>query len=93
MAAIDTYTTQDGRTTYRVRVKRKDYPPQVATFQKLSDAKKWAQITETAILEGRNFPTTEAKRHSVSDMIARYRSDVLPHKRPSTVYNQVYHLQ
>ncbi len=93
MAAIDTYTTQDGRTTYRVRVKRKDYPPQVATFQKLSDAKKWAQITETAILEGGNFPTTEARRHSVSDMIARYRSDVLPHKRPSTVYNQVYHLQ
>src|SRR5215510_12290157 len=26
-------------------------------------------------------------------MIARYRSDILPRKRPSTVYNQVYHLR
>src|SRR5437870_10268053 len=35
MAAIDTYTTKDGRTTYRVRVRRRGYPSQVATFQKL----------------------------------------------------------
>jgi integrase len=93
MAAIDTYTTKDGRTTYRVRVRRKGYPPQVATFQTRTEAQKWAKIREGAVLEGRHFPSTAAKRHTVNDLIDRYMSDVLSSKRASTVYNQRYQLQ
>jgi hypothetical protein len=54
MATFEKRTTHDGTTTYRVKVRRKGYPPQTATFTKLADAKKWAQITEGAVLEGRS---------------------------------------
>jgi len=93
MATIDKRIMQDGTVAYRVRVRRKGYPQQVASFTKLSDAKKWAQMMEGSIIQGRHFPTTEAKRHTISDLLERYRNDVLPHKRASTVYNQVYHLR
>ena len=45
------------------------------------------------MLEGRHFPSTTAKRHTVNDLIARYLNDVLPSKRTSTAYNQRYQLQ
>ena len=89
MASIVKRINQDGKGVYFVRIRRKGSPTQIATFPRLADAKKWAQITETAILEGRHFPTTEAKRHPVHDLLERYRNDVLPHKRSSTIYNQV----
>ncbi len=47
-----------------------------------------AQTTEGAVVEGRHFKTTEAKRHTLDDLIDRYLADVLPHKRDSTVYSQ-----
>jgi integrase len=50
-------------------------------------------MTEGAIVEGRYFPQNDAKRHTISDLLSRYRQDVFPQKRSSTVYNQVYHLQ
>ena len=62
MATFEKRTTHDGTTTYRVKVRRKGYPPQTATFTKLADAKKWAQITEGAVLEGRHFHSVYLQR-------------------------------
>jgi hypothetical protein len=84
MATFEKRTTRDGMTVWRVKVRRKGAPPQTATFSQLSEAKKWAQITEGAVLEGRHFTTSEAKRHTLSEVIDRYLRDVLPHKRSST---------
>ena len=92
MATIERRTSH-GQNVYYVKIRRKGYPPQSATFHKLSDARRWAQMTEGAIVEGRYFPQDEAKRHTISDLLERYRSDILPQKRSSTVYNQVYHLR
>lgn len=64
MANIEKRTSQDGQTTYRVKVRLKGFPVQSATFERLTDARKWAQQTETAIREGRHFKTTAAKRHT-----------------------------
>jgi len=55
MATFDQRIGTDGKTIYRVRVRRKGYATQTAIFSKLSEAKKWAQITEGAIFEGRHF--------------------------------------
>src|SRR5262249_36462923 len=52
MATIVRRTSQDGHVTFLVRVRRKGAPPQTATFSKRSEAKKWAQVTEGAVLEG-----------------------------------------
>jgi integrase len=86
-------TIERRKGVYRVKVRRKGAPSLTATFTHLAEAKKWAQVTEGAVLEGRHFPTTEAKRHTISDLLERYRNDVLPHKRSSTIYNQVYHIR
>ncbi len=80
MASINKHTTDNGKTTYRVRIRLKGYPVQTATFERLTDAKKWAQHTEAAIREGRHFKTAEAKKHTFAEMVDRYIKDVLPTK-------------
>lgn len=80
MANIEKRTTE-GATAYRVKVRLKGFPVQSATFERLTDAKKWAQSTEAAIRENRHFKTTEAKRHTLAELIDRYIRDVLPSKK------------
>lgn len=83
MANIEKRTTQGGQTTYRVKIRLKGYPAQSATFERLTDARKWAQQTETAIREGRHFKTTEAKKHTLKEAIDRYLQYVMPMKPKS----------
>lgn len=80
MANIEKRTTE-GAASYRVKVRLKDYPVQSKTFERLTDARKWAQSTESAIRENRHFKTTEAKRHTLAELIDRYIRDVLPSKK------------
>ena len=80
MAAIEKRTAQDGAVSYRVKVRLKGKPTQSATFERLTDAKKWAASIESAIREGRHFTKAEAKRHTLADMVDRYARDVLPGK-------------
>jgi len=81
MATIEKRTAADGSTSFRVKIRLKGHPPQTASFERLTDAKRWASSTESAIREGRHFRTTEAKRHTAADLIDRYVRDVLPGKR------------
>lgn len=83
MARIRERTDKTGKTKFTAEVRLKGHPPQSATFGRLTDAKKWIQSTEAAIREGRHFKTTEAKRHTFSDLVARYIRDVLPSKPAS----------
>lgn len=80
MASIEKRTTDDGETSYRVKVRIKGFPVQTATFERVTDAKKWAQSTESAIRENRHFKTSEAKRHTLAELLDRYARDVLPTK-------------
>ena len=88
MATIERRTSH-GQTVYYAKVRRKGYASQSATFLRLSEARKWVQTTEAAILEGRYFPSAEAKRHTLADLIDHYITDILPQKRPSTVPDQI----
>jgi integrase len=92
MATIVRRTDKNGQPSYRAQVRRKGAPSLSATFTKLSDARKWVQVTEAAILEGRHFKTAEAKRHTLADLVERYLVEVMPQKRPSTSYTQTLHL-
>jgi integrase len=84
MASINKQTSLEGKATFRVRVRLQGHPIQTATFDRLTDAKKWASATETAIREGRYFVTAEAKKRTLKDLITRYRSDVLPTLRSAS---------
>jgi len=74
MATITKRLTAENKPYYTAQVRLKGYPAQTATFNRLTDAKKWAQDTESAIREGRHFKTAEAKKHTVDEMIDRYLS-------------------
>ena len=87
MANIEKRTTKDGKTSYRVKIRLKGFPSQSATFKRLTDAKKWTQQTESAIREGRHFKTTEAKRHTLSELIDRYCWNILD-KKPKNARDQ-----
>lgn len=78
MATIIRRTGKHGQLSFRVQIRRKGCGTQTATFAKLSDAKKWAQMTEGAVLEGRHFPVPEAKRRTLADLIDRYIMEILP---------------
>jgi len=87
MATIEKRTTKKGVIVYRAKVRLKGHPLQTATFERLTDARRWAQQTESAIREGRHFKTVEAKRHTLTEAIDRYIKNVLPSK-PKSEANQ-----
>ncbi len=49
------------KTTYRVKVRLKGYPTQTATFDRLTDAKKWTTATESAISNQRRTPLQDRR--------------------------------
>ena len=85
MAAIRKRTNRDGSVSFRVEVRLKGHPPESATFKRLTDARKWAHSTESAIRENRYFKTSEARRHTLNEMLERYCRDELP-KKPKSIY-------
>ena len=72
MASIQKRVLKNGDISYRVQVRLKGYPVQRATFDRLTDARRWVQSTEAAIRERRHFKNTESKKHTVSELIERY---------------------
>lgn len=72
MATIIKRLTADGKPYYTARIRLKGYPAQTASFPRITDAKKWAASTESAIKEGRHFKTAAAKKHTFAEMIDRF---------------------
>ena len=83
MAVIEERIDGNGKTSYRVKVRLKGYPPQSETFKRKTDAVQWASQTETAIRDGQHFKTREAKKHTLGQLIDRYIENVLPVKTDS----------
>ncbi len=54
--------------------------PILSHYTTTTKAKRWAEETEAAIRDGRYFKTTEARKHTLGDLIDRYIRDVLPSK-------------
>ena len=68
LAHIEKRESKDGILSYRVQVRMKGYPTQTATFNRITDAKKWAAQTEVAtFLERAEFG--EDVREDMADII------------------------
>lgn len=80
MAYIQERKTDDGKIHFRVQVRLKGYPITTATFDRKTDAKLWAQQTEASMREGRYFKTSEAKKHTIGELVTRYIQDIIPTK-------------
>jgi integrase len=85
MANIEKRTSQSGELSYRAKIRLKGHPAESATFERLTDAKRWVQATEDSMREGRYFKTSEAKKHTLSELVDRYIKTVLPRKPKSQV--------
>ncbi len=83
MASLEKRISKDGDISYRAKVRLKGYSPESATFERLTDAKKWVQSTESAMKENRYFKTSEAKKRTLGELIDRYIKDILPRKPKS----------
>lgn len=89
MATIEKRTTRDGKTTYRVKIRLQGRQPETASFDRLTDAKRWATQTEAAIREGRYFHSAAGKGKSLAEAIDRYSRDILPNlkdQRPRLIH-------
>ena len=69
-----------GKSRYRARVRIKGAPAVSATFERLTDARHWAQDTEADIRAGRYFKNATAKDHTVAQLIDKYIVEILPTK-------------
>lgn len=93
MATIEKRITSASKLTYRVKVRLKGYPVQMATFDRLTDAREWAKQTEVDIKAGRHFPKRDAQKYTLGELIERYKLRVLPEKKASTQGSQKHQLQ
>jgi integrase len=80
MAQIIERTRKNGKKSFLVRIRMRGEPEATASFDRLSDARIWAQQIETEMRDGRYIKTAEAQKHTVSDLVERYIRDVLPRK-------------
>ena len=70
----------NGKASYTVKVRLKGHKPQFATFERRTDARRWAQQIETQIKEGRYFKSSESRKHTLAKLVERFERDVLPSK-------------
>lgn len=72
MATIQKRISKDGATSFRVQVRLKGFPPESASFDRVTDAKAWAQKTEADMKAGRHFGIS--KRHTFNDLAKEFES-------------------
>lgn len=87
MGYIREVTKKSGEITYHAEVRLKGHPPERESFRTKTQAKKWVQDTESAMRDGRHVKISEAKRHTVGDMIKRFVSQWLS-KSPQRLKKQ-----
>jgi len=64
--------------SWRVQVRLKGAPPQRASFERRTDAEKWAERVQADLRAGRHFPSSAARRKTVGELLDRYEAEILP---------------
>ncbi len=70
MATIEKRVSSDGKITFRAKVRIKGFVPESASFERITDARSWAQKIEADMKAGRYFGAS--KRHTFSDLSKEY---------------------
>lgn len=88
MATIRERKDAQGNKSYHVQIRLRGFPPQTRTFDSKTVAKQWAAQVETDLRAGRYMQRIEAERHTVHEMIDRYRKEVLLTRKPQREADQ-----
>ena len=67
-----------GDLQWQAEVRKKGFPQVTKTFTYRDDAERWAKETEVAIERGLFFDRTKAEKATISELINRYRHEVMP---------------
>ncbi|MAR56946.1 MAG: integrase [Rickettsiales bacterium] len=86
MASIEKRIKKNGKASYRVRVQMRGYPSKTATFERLDEARAWGVMMESDKRAMRHGASYAAEKHTVGDMIARYKNSVLSSKTTNKGY-------
>ncbi len=70
-----------GEGQHHVQIRKRGYPTQTKTFNKLADAERWATIIESEMERGVFVSRSEAEATLVKDILERFATEVLPTKR------------
>lgn len=92
MATIRKLPQKDGSLHWQAIVRKEGRPARYQTFHTRTDAVRWARTQEVEIQGDDTGITTEAHRHTLGQLLERYRLEVLPDLRPSTQPNYQRHL-
>ncbi len=83
MATIEKLPRASGY-VYKAKVRRTGHPDVTRTFKFESDAKKWARKFEAELDRDAAGLTVPGQKHTLSEIITRYRAERLPELRPGT---------
>ncbi|MBP9838748.1 MAG: site-specific integrase, partial [Proteobacteria bacterium] len=72
MASIQERVSSDGKVSYRVQIRIKGQPTISETFNRKTDAKRWAEMTEAEVRDKKYFRKAESKNKTLNDAISRY---------------------
>lgn len=72
MAVFEKRKGRNGVPTFRVKIRIKGHRPKTATFEKLTDARNWAQKEEADIKRGLRFDDYLAQTKTLADAIDEY---------------------
>ena len=91
MPSVQRRVSPNGKVSYRALVRLKGHKAKTATFLKRADAVTWAQETETKVKQSKYFPDRliESEKYTLTDLLNRYKSDVLPDKRDKNQLGQL----
>lgn len=81
MAEIKKRQKKNGKVSYTVSIRIKGYPALNATFERLTDAKQWANDNESKMKKGKHIKEHEAKKHTLAELIDRYIKYELPNRK------------
>ena len=77
MATIETIQSR-GKKRFRAKIRIRGHRAVSRTFDRKTDARRWADQTETEIRNGQFFKTYSVEKKTVADMIDKYLTEELP---------------
>ena len=77
-----------GRRVWQVKIRRKGWPPQSATFDTKVQAEAWSRQVEGEMDRGVFVSRAESENTTLSEALTRYLAEVTPTKKPTTAHRE-----
>ena len=80
MASFTERENKKGKVSYYAKIRLKGHRTIVKAFDRKTDAKNWANKTESEIKDGKRFKVLKGRQITLSELVEKYQDEVLIHK-------------